>query len=217
MAESSKAETFASDELVETLVAIEWEMFKAQGDVRPESGREVLLQHRDGFMASRTGQFKTWDEATAASYENDLRQALDQGRNLIVEKNLRALMLSGVDFGNALSDRFPQVAPEAESLARSIDETMETQLAACTLRYPAVCALIGGGDAGEEGVAEDFTSQMRLAEFMTYSPTTLHALRSWLDAWPIADKSFIHVMLENTAHACGFADLSDAETQLALG
>lgn len=72
----------------EKIAAIEWEMFQR---VRNEGGRADCQNRPDTFKIMRLAQFSAWPEELAQSYLEDLRKALQNDRNLPMEKYARMM------------------------------------------------------------------------------------------------------------------------------
>ncbi len=69
--------------LIQRLIEREWTLFDK---VRNIGGRASCQDDRKTFFIMRGSQFLSWNVPLLESYENDLRAAQAEGRNLLAEK-----------------------------------------------------------------------------------------------------------------------------------
>ena len=68
---------------IQEIVAMEWDMFQL---VQNQGGRASCQDDWVTFEIMRSSQFRAWDDRTRESYWQDLHDARDTGRNLLMEK-----------------------------------------------------------------------------------------------------------------------------------
>ncbi len=140
-----------TQQLMDMVVQEEWEMFHHINS----SNNANCLNNETGFKAIRSSIYHYWEQATLASYLEDLRAAKHEGRNLVAEKY--AYMegqLTGMETGEM-------------SCIVDIENRWQKQIAEM---YPAVYQrLCRKGNDKRDGY--DFETYL-LSELKTYSPAT---------------------------------------------
>ena len=95
--------------LIQRLIEREWTLFDK---VRNIGGRASCQDDRKTFFIMRGSQFLSWNVPLLESYENDLRAAQAEGRNLLAEKYGYMMMWTSPKEFKEVRDLLPQVTDE---------------------------------------------------------------------------------------------------------
>lgn len=187
-------QTFDKKALIQAVVKAEWQMFQ-----RVKSAKPVACQQSpEQFKRIRVSLFSTWSEALLASYLNDLEQARDQGRNLLMEKYARMDDMLGAQ------NPHPMVAPIV-----TIEHQWQGEIESC---YPAlyrrVCRKSTERDDGS-----DFSKYLK-SELETYSPQTIKLYFSHINEAHRDNNNLALQALDYLVRSNGFTDIKHAEETL---
>ena len=194
--------------VVDEIVALEWDMFSR---VHNAGGPASCQMAPNTFSAMRRSQFLAWDEATRASYLNDLRAAGEQGRNLSTEKYARMMASTHPDEYAAIAPSLPPLAPEAVRLAEEIVAAQLRWKAELNEKYPHLAERGRLLRRAEDSPwATSFETYAR-AELQTYSPETLRRYHAHIERRLREGTSEAEDNLLNQVRAYGYADLAAAD------
>ena len=196
--------------LLQEIIALEWEMFRQVQNV----GGEADCQHDPGtFQIMRESQLATWDEELLQSYSEDLREAKNQGRNLLSEKY--AWMMEEThpwEFAK-LSQSLPQVSEVSRAQIQEIVDIHLGWQKAMAERYP--CLLSHARPAEAKGAGVTSLATYLRGELLTYSARTIALYHAKTLAKAAAGENEARENLANQVKAYGFASLEDCEAHLA--
>lgn len=197
--------------LLNDIIGAEWNMFQ---NTQNNGGRASCQDDFDTFYAMRYGQFSAWSEEAALSYQEDLRRAEADGRNLVAEKYLR--MMEGVypEEYRRQAHLLPPVGPEKAALAAEINAAMVTQTEALRARYPRVSGHGRPLRSAEDAPGDFSVETYQRGELLTYSEKTLRALKLWLDTLWAEGFSLAERILANSVRYYGYDSLPQAEEAL---
>ena len=194
------------------IVDAEWEMFQS---TQNRGGRASCQDDYTTFYNMRMAQFAAWSDEAAESYLEDLREAEDEGRNLIAEKYLNMMKRTHPAEYEAQKHFLPLVSEEKFLLAEEICDEMIAQTIPLREAFPRV------GESGRplfsEADKKGFTSVQtyQLGELLTYSEKTLYLLRKHVFTLKEAGRSLAREVLSRSVCSYGFSSLEEAETFLA--
>ena len=195
--------------LIQAILDLEWPMFH---NVNGEDGPKADCQNdHPTFIGMRTAQFDAWDEATLASYLEDLQAAKAAGRNLDTEKYIHMMRSTYPLKYEELKKQC--VFPDQEGLdyAEKITDKMIEQTVALFDTYPYVAGsgrpLRSQEDWG--GVTSIETYQK--GELYTYSTRTLKLLWEHMQRLEAQGVSIARIILENGIKYYGYKNLEEAE------
>ncbi|QIB69853.1 DUF4125 family protein [Aminipila butyrica] len=194
---------------VESIVKDEWDMFQKVQNI---GGRAGCQNDWNTFYIMRASQYSAWNDLMLKSYAKDLKDAAEQGRNLITEKY--AYMMEYTDplyFKRELEPHLPQLDLETMNMVEEISWYLvdcEKELAKA---FP---KLAGAGRPIEE--AGGFTSLQSYAkgELKTYSRNTLELYLDHVRANRAAGKNLAFTVQDTTVKMYGYASMEDAERKL---
>jgi hypothetical protein len=163
----------------------------------------------------RRGQFEAWSAAACEAYADDLADAELDGRNLVAEKYIHMMKNTAPAQYELLSETIPVADSNVLALARDICDKLLKQTEVLFEKYPYVT---GAGRPlravfDRAGVTSIETYQ--LGELLTYSETTLRALKAHLEALEKDNRLLAREILENTVRYYGYKSLDEAEAATA--
>ena len=193
------------NELIETIVALEWDMF---ADTRNIGGVAWCQKDHETFEIMRRSQWRTMNQAVLASYRNDLEAAKLVGRNLVAEKYARMMRYTSPGEYEQIQDAMPALSERQEELAREICDIFMEMDDAARKKYPAISA------AGRDSRSDDGGTSVRtymLGELLTYSENTLQEYLYHIKACLQAGRNLSEETMEQTVLQYGYVSLEDAE------
>ena len=191
-----------SKDLTDEIIKIEFDMFDK---VNNEGGRASCQDDFKTFEIMRGSQFDAWSQEMRESYLNDLKKALEDGRNLVMEKYA---YMTGYSYMGEEDDIIEKETLLMKIMSRMHDKTIEMRQ-----KYPNISKhsrpVATNTQNGTVGV-----DQYLLCELMTYSVETLRRYNAYLEELEKDGKSLPLMTLENTMERYGFKDLDEAEAKM---
>jgi len=190
------------EDLIEEMLSIELEMFLSV----PTERRSSCQEYPESFKLHRRAQFSAWSDQTLASYLADLREAKEQGRNLMTHKYAR------------MDDLIPVAHGGESEGSRSIDDIVRIHYSwqeEMFSKYPALMSgarPLGSGD--DAARATSFETYLR-GELDSYSERTLALLKADMVSMREGGLNMSEVVYEFLVKQLGYATLADAERTLA--
>lgn len=120
---SGKGRMNLKKDLIDKIVAKEWDMFQTVANV---GGRAACQDNFETFSIMRSSQANGWSEAALSSYLDDLTDAQENGRNLLTEKYARMMEYTAPQDYSRMQDHLPPLDQETRSL---IDWIVQVNLA----------------------------------------------------------------------------------------
>jgi hypothetical protein len=196
------------DDTIDKIVAMEWDMFQAVNEGGP---RASCQEDRATFEGMRRGQFEAWSEEALEAYADDLLLSEFEDRNLIREKYINMMKNVAPAQYAKLVDTMPLPNETVFELSLEISTKLMAQTERLFAKYPYVT---GSGRplrsvSDYSGVTSIETYQ--LGELLTYSETTLRALKSHLEALESGGRMLARDILENSVRHYGYQNLEAAE------
>lgn len=201
------------DDMVKAMVQLEWRAFQA---VENAGGRAACQDDFTTFRIMRESQFAAWSEALRQSYLADLREAEQEGRNLIAEKYARMMRHTAPEEYAALAPQLAATSSEARALAERIHAVLVAWQKEFTAAFP--CLASGGRKVEERmgkpetgaGPATSFAVYL-MGELLTYSPETLALFAAYVDELQAGGGNLSLMTMEHMAARYGYRSLQDAE------
>lgn len=213
MREEIKRKNNSKDELINRIIEDEWSMFD---QVNNEGGRAACQDDEWTFYAMRYSQHNAFSEKTLESYEHDIQEAMQQGRNLLTEKY--AYMMEYTDpsyFEKELKCYLPEISHTKEELVDRIVELSLKFQQEFELKYPEFAK--AGRPLKGTGGSNVSIHVYALGELKTYS---LHTLELYLQDMYDSEKNGENTAFRihrTTAEFYGYKSLDEAERSLKNG
>jgi hypothetical protein len=184
--------------LIRDILDMELQMFLSVSAREPVS----CQQDPEGFRVTRGAQFSVWSEQTLHSYREDLRKAVQQGRNLMTLKYAR------------MENMIPKLQDDivVENLVGQIVAIQVDWQREMIAKYPFLMKRGRPLDEGDEGLqTTSFVNYLR-SELETYSAETLAHLYRDMTACQDEDRNMTEAIYEHMVRDRGFASIQEAET-----
>lgn len=185
------------NELIQEILEKELQMFLSVRAREPVS----CQQDPEGFRVHRAAQFSVWSDETLASYREDLKEAVEQDRNLMTLKYARMENLIPKLHDDILVDNL-------------IDQIVVIQAAwqkEMMARYPYLMKRGRPLTEEEETIrATSFVTYLR-GELETYSADTLAHLYRDVTESQANDQNMTEAIYEHLVKSHGYASIEDAE------
>lgn len=201
------------NELINQIIAIEWEMFQKTQNV---GGRAWCQDDQVQFDANRRAQFEIWDEKTLALYLRDLQEAERVGQNPVTLKYAYMMETTAPVEYLMLKDRLPEVDDEKRAL---IDRMAEMTASWCEEFASAYPKLAGRGrPARSEADGPGVTSAQTYCrgELSTYSLDTLQSLYAVYEQYAAEGRNLFENSVENEMRLLLGKSLKEIETDTRL-
>ena len=210
MREEIKRKNNPKDELINRIIEAEWSMFD---EVNNEGGRAACQDDEWTFYAMRYSQHNAFSVEMLESYEQDIMDAVQEGRNLLTEKY--AYMMEYTDpayFEKNLRKHLPQVsAGKEEIVARAANLSIKFKQD-FEKKYPAF-AKAGRPLTGTDGT--DVSLHVyALGELKTYSVRTLELYIRDMRESETNGENIAFRIHRSTALFYGYDSLDEAERRL---
>lgn len=210
MREEIKRKNGQKDDLINSIIEAEWNMFD---QVQNQGGRAGCQDDEWTFYAMRYSLHSALNMDTLKSYRQDLQEADRDGRNLLTEKY--AYMMEFTDpayFDHRLKEHLPPISPEKADLVDRIANLLIRCEQEFEAAYP-VFAKAGRPLTGTDGSNVSF-HVYTIGELKTYSQRTL---QFYLEAVRSACERKENVSFQihkTTAEFYGYKSLEEAEASL---
>ena len=200
------------EELLQEIVALEWEMFHGTQSV---GGPAACQNDQRQFSVQRRSQFLGWDEAALRSWLEDLKAAEREGENLFAYKY--AYMMESTDPAGfeQLRELLPAVDEEKRTLVEALVAQTVTWCEAFQKAYPRIAA--HGRPIRSESDGPYVTSVETYArgEFSTYGTETLRLLHARYLVLAQEGRNLHEETVALEFALQGQGELADAEARLA--
>lgn len=200
------------DKLINEIIEIEWKMFD---HVNNQGGRAGCQDDEWTFYVMRFSQFSAFNPEMLHSYKEDLKVALSEGRNLLMEKY--AYMMEFTDpvyFDKVLKNNIPAVSPAKGDLVDRIANMLIRYEQEFSAKYP---VLAGRGRPLFGNDQNDVSFHIyAIGELKTYSERTLRLYYDYLHAAELCGdmKNPSIIIHEATISFYGYKSLEDAENKM---
>ena len=190
------------------VVSLEWDMFQK---VKGINGRASCQDNLETFVIMRSSQFESWDLNVVKSYLRDLVEAIQQERNLVMEKYAYMMEETDPKYFARIKHLLPVVSDKAKALVETILAQYEAWVTEFAARYPNIRKngrAMDGGSIGERATLLNYLK----CELYTYSERTLEL---YVDSI-LNNKDFNRYWfsMEKMAQAYGYHSLDEAEADL---
>lgn len=192
--------------LIQRIIEREWTLFD---EVHNIGGRASCQDDRETFFIMRGSQFLSWNVPLLNSYENDLRAAQAEGRNLLAEKYGYMMRWTSPKEYDQVRDLLPQVTDEKKGRVLRIAAIHVDWQNEVAKKYPALSQK--GRRITQDGSTDTAFESYLKGELLTYSEATLALYEAYLMGCLEKDVNLNEEILRATVHAYGYGSLKEAE------
>lgn len=197
--------------MIKEIIEREWEFFQKVQNI---GGRASCQDDFDTFYLQRKSQFEVFSTELLQSYLLDLKEAKNQGRNMIMEKY--AYMMESTDpaYFLKIQNQLPVIDSSQRELIDFICQIEVSMREEFNQKYPCLAY-----NARETHTYEDqkdetsFETYLR-GELMTYSSQTLYLYGQMLVEKMKNNRNLIIEIMEKTVISYGYASLEEAEIKI---
>ncbi|MGN0157626.1 MAG: DUF4125 family protein [Brotaphodocola sp.] len=199
------------ENLEQEILDREWNMFT---NVQNEGERASCQDDRVTFEVMRRSQLTVWDEASMASWLNDLESAEAEGRNLMADKYGFMMQDTAPQQYEMVREFLPELSPEKRTLVDKLTDMQVRWMEQFHEQYP--CFGAQGRPVHKEDACCGDTSLETYArgELSSYSENTLRLLMEDFQMLESQEQNPGMRIMEYIAHAYGFDSVDAAEEQL---
>lgn len=194
------------DHMINEIIAIEWEMFQ---HVSGLNGRAPCQDDVKTFYIMRYSQHAAFKVTTLFSYQNDLIDAKNTGRNLVAEKY--GYMMEYTDneiYKRDIAPKLPEVSYMKTDIIKKIINIMDADQKSVEQRYPAISRYARPKSDYKEGTS---ARVYNIGELKTYSFNTLKKIYEDLKEAHEKGENIVETIYMNTMEFYGFGSLRAAE------
>lgn len=194
---------------IQEIVAMEWDMFQL---VQNQGGRASCQDDWVTFEIMRSSQFRAWDDRTRESYWQDLHDAREAGRNLLMEKYARMMERTAPAQYARIEKSLPVLSQAQWELIEEIVAIQVDWEKESAQKYPRL--ILDGGrpvTKEEERPGETSAETYLRGELATYSAYTLSCYAQQLKELMQEGKNICEMILENTVQRYGYESIAQYE------
>lgn len=198
--------------IIERLLRVEWSMFQTIGST---GGKTGCQEDWETFHIMRYSYYNAWSNQMIRSYVKDLEEAVDDNRNLVMEKY--AYMMEYTDpeyYRSKLQAHLPPVDEETKGMIDQIAQYLVDCDKEFAMRYPKLSRkgrpIEANADHGGEASMETYFK----GELRTYSKFTLKFFMDYIAQCKADGSNFAFLVKEKMVGMYGYASIDDAESKL---
>ena len=201
----------AKEELIETLVKLEWDAFDKVDNL---GGRADCQDDWNTFSIMRKSQYLTWPEDLIASFIMDFKEANEKGWNLITEKYGRMMESTSPAEYDAIKEQLPECSEKKRAIVDQIVQIQVEWMEEFAKEYPYMAGNSRSIHASEDTPYNTSYETYLRGELLTYSNRTLGMYGQWIVTLKQVEKNLAKMIMTNTALLYGYGSLEAAETAL---
>ena len=196
------------EEKIKNIIALEWEAFD---QVENEGGRASCQNNWKTFEIMRKSQYLTWTLELLQSYEKDLLEAKQKGRNLITEKYGRMMESTAPEKYEELKAYFPVLSPERIQIQEAIIGIQVGWMEEFAAQYPQLSHMARLIHTQEDEEWDTSYETYLRGEISTYSEDTIQLYGRFIAALSRENQNLAKLTIQNTVWLYGYKSLEDAQ------
>ncbi|GAB2025355.1 DUF4125 family protein [Lactovum odontotermitis] len=199
-------------DIIDEIVQMEWEMLQK---VRGLDGRAACQNDHGTFYIMRFSNYAPWPEALLLSYTQDLKRAVDENRNLVLEKYAYMMSLSDSAYYKAnLADFLPRPNPYLAKMIREIVDYLLDCEQKLQEKYPKICTKGRKLNTSEFDVRFASIETYATGELRTYSAKTLRLFLDFVREEKARGGNLAVEIRTIMVQMYGYASLDEAEERM---
>ncbi|MCI9597830.1 MAG: DUF4125 family protein [Firmicutes bacterium] len=195
---------------IQRIIQKEWDMFQ---DVENIGGRASCQDDWETFHIMRYSQAAMMDDATLRHYEEDLKNASEAGRNLIMEKYAYMMEFTDRDYYEKnLKAHLPVISTEKAELIETISSIMLRSEKEFCQKHPRFAQKERPLTSTDTDLTPFYA--YLVGELKTYSEATLESLCHLVDRMESSGKSTAETIHGNVVRLYGYDSIQKAEATM---
>ena len=196
------------EQLVNQIVELEWKQFQ---NVKNEGGRADCQDNWETFEIMRKSQFLVWNREVLESYLRDLREAEENGWNLLTEKYARMMASTAPEQYREIEGRLPDRSPKRIEQQEELIAMQVRWEETFAKRYPGVAGRGRRLHSYEDTFWDTSIETYARGELGTYSDRTVELLGNMYRDMDGNGENLSVKILENMVRFYGYSSLEQAE------
>ena len=197
-----------NNNLIKAIIEIEWEMFTQTQNI---GGPASCQQDQVTFRIMRESQFDTFPESVLESYLSDLKNARQEGQNLVTIKYARMMAYTDPVSYLKIKRKLPKLAAGTNQLVNEIVDVFMVWNQDLSKKYPKLIAKGRPLTASNDSPYSTSVETYLRGELKTYSFRTLKLYRDFVLQSKDQGFNLAEATLLNTVKKYGYETLESAE------
>lgn len=204
------AQVSEREQLIFDIAQMEWELFQL---VYNTGGRASCQDDPDTFFKMRMSQWMVYSDEVLLSYQDDVRNAVAEGRNPIFEKYGFMMESTYPEEYEEIKGHLPDVSQKKEIAEQIIAVNLEWD-AKMAVEYPNLRKRGRVATTAQDGIMAGSSMESYLrGELYTYSMKTLELIWKETKAAKEKGESLLQQTIANETAFYGYRSLEDAEAK----
>lgn len=197
--------------MIDEIIKREWDFFQ---QVQNIGGRASCQDDFETFYLQRKGQFEIFDDDVRESYLQDLKDAKEIGRNLVMEKYAFMMESTDPEYFQTIQDQLPVLDSQQKELINYICEIEVQMREEFNQQYPHLSSQARYTHSQEDEKDDTSFETYLRGELSTYSAHTLWLYGKMILQMLENQENMIVLIMERTVKAYGYSSLDDAESKI---
>lgn len=197
--------------MIDEIIKREWDFFQ---EVHNIGGRASCQDDFETFYLQRKGQFEVFDDDVNQSYLQDLKDAKEIGRNLIMEKYAYMMESTDPQYYQTIQNQLPVLNEQQKELINYICEIEVQMREEFNQLYPHLASQARYTHTQEDEIDDTSFETYLRGELSTYSGHTLWLYGKMILQMLEKQENMIMLIMERTVKAYGYVSLDDAEKKV---
>jgi len=197
---------------IEKILRFEWGMLQ---NVAGKNGKADCQEDWQTFHIMRYSYYHAWSDEMIRSYVRDMEEAMDAGRNLVMEKY--AYMMEYTDpeyFKEKLLLHLPKIDAETRQMIKDIAEYLVSCDKEFSMKYPKLSRKGRPIEASKDNATDTSAESYAKGELSTYTKYTLRLFLDYIKKCKENGINFSFLVKDKMVKMYGYDSIEDAEYKM---